>query len=222
MTIISDNTTGTYPGDYSGTVDTELRDGGSSGTNFSTDGQIQIRNYSVTPQQWTALIKFTGLSNISSGDTVSDATLHLYQSLAQILGETVTLRRVLRNWVAAEATGDNYSTGNAWTTQLGLSEGNDISATVSATGVLNAAGSFYSFTSAQFISDVNDMVQNPSTNYGWLLSRSSQSGDSTDINRFLSSEATDGNRPALEVTHSGGGGGSSIPPGSLSLVGVGI
>ena len=98
-----------------------------------------------------ALIEFD-VSSIDSGDTVSSAILSLHENNA---GDTaglgswaVDLRRVLVDWVEAEATHNIYSTGNNWTTAGCKSDGNDSSATISATVTLDgtAAAAFIATT----------------------------------------------------------------------------
>ena len=86
---------------------------------------------------------------------------------------TVTLRRVDvdRDWVETEATWTIWKTSNNWTTAGCASDGNDRAAATSCT--LSYPGGFstddiVSDHHANLIADVQDMINNPSTNHGWL------------------------------------------------------
>lgn len=212
-------TIGQNSGDtYSGCEDTDVRDnGGAVGVNFQSDPTCFVSKYALGDYR-TNLIKFPGLTNLS-GVTVTDAKLYWKVVNGSVDPVTITLRRMLRNWVVSQATGNDYSTGNAWTATMGVSNGNDRSNTVTCSVAIGVVNQYYSFTSAQFISDVQDMINNPSTNYGWDQERTDGADDSG-YREFVSSDGTDGSRPYLEVTYtSGGGGGGTVR--RMTLLGAG-
>lgn len=68
-------------------------------------------------QVWRALIKFTGISALSTTATIIDEVyLKLYIGADYSSNSrTVHVYRLLKDWVEAEATWNVYSTGNAWT-----------------------------------------------------------------------------------------------------------
>lgn len=208
---IGDNTTGV---DFTGTDDTKLRSANPT-TNFATDN--------LEPFSWdvgddgTVCLRFTGLSNISGPVTVSAAEVRLY--LTAELGadaKQMDLRRLLRNWVEAQATANDFSTGNAWQTQLGVGA-NDISATVSATlNVGITTGQYYVWSDAQLATDVENWINGVNANDGWLLKP--QTFDHlTQVHTFGSSEGTDGRRPLLVFTYTTG----AAEPRRFALFGVG-
>lgn len=201
ITVISDNT----GADYSGTDDCYLEDNNPT-TNHGTD----VWNY-ISADYFGLirfmLLKFTGLSNISASQSVSDVTLSLYMvgtdGAASVTGR---LNRVLLNWVEAQATYNNYATSTAWNTAGAAGSGTDISATTSADLTLNnTTGAYKDWNAAQLTTDVGNMVSGSYNNYGWRLFQ--QDATANAHRAFAASEHTDGQRPKLTVTHSAAAGG---------------
>lgn len=200
MPTIGDNT----GDDYAGAEDAHGRSSETS-TNYNTTTEY-VSSYTGDLQHtW---LKFSGISSLSS--TVTAATLYLYITEAGCATFDVDLNRCLRNWVENQVCWANWSTGNAWTTAGGTSTGNDISATVTADWSMSSTtGAYDSISTAQLATDVDDFRDGTYSNYGWLLYP--DSGQAADCyRRFISSDGTDGQRPYLSVTVSGGGG-LSIP-----------
>jgi len=81
-----------------------------------------------------------------------------------------------------------------WTTQ-----GGDFSATVSASQMVGGVG-HYTWTSAQMVADVQGWLDNPATNFGWLMLGDEIS--SPTAKRFDTREST--NKPVLAITYIGG------------------
>lgn len=157
------------------------------------------------------LIRFTGLSAISGPVTVSTATLYVFQNEDVGGGSyTIEARRLLRNWVEAEANWSVYSAGNSWTTGGGISDGNDRSATVSGSVAVTTSLGYYGITGSQLITDVENMINGSVSNFGWHIERQGTGNDNT-TKGFTASEGTDSERPYLDVTYSvsGGGGGGT-------------
>lgn len=140
------------------------------------------------------LIKFSGLSNISSSATIDAATIFLYSLGGQ--SPTGNFRRLLRDWIETEATVNVYSTGNSWTSSGGSSQGNDVSATISSAYSGDGSIGYHSATDPQFVDDVQDFVDGTYSNYGWNLITA------TNWDFFEDSEGADGQRPYLSVTYS--------------------
>ncbi len=147
---------------------------------------------------------------IPAGSTITGATLTLVMDRSISGASDFSLHRLLADWgegasnagspggsgTTAQA-GDVTWTlaifpGTAWSTP-----GGTFSATASATTSVDAVGS-YQWTSAQMIADVQNWVNAPATNFGWILK---DSETALSAKRFISAEGTAGSRPALVVTY---------------------
>ena len=86
--------------------------------------------------------------------------------------------------------------GTMWTTA-----GGDFTPTPSATTTVGVAGASYSFTSSQMATEVQGWLNNPATNFGWLIKLNNESGFTT-AKRIASRENSDAAlRPYLVVTY---------------------
>jgi hypothetical protein len=210
-TVIIGNNTGD---DYSGTEDAYIKE---KNPTYNAGGAtiLEITNYGVGDYTHS-LIKFSGLSNLPSGITVSASAINLYCYTREGSGtRTATAKRLLRNWIEgslwdANRSGDSpysccwneYGSGNAWTTAGGLSDGNDRASDVSGTMTMDGTGAYKSVTGTQLNTDIANMRNGTYNNYGWHLERT----DGTSYADFFrSSEGTDGYRPYLSVTYTEGG-----------------
>jgi len=205
VTVVGDNT----GADYTGSEITYLGEDNAT-TNFGTNTRAYASHYSANNES-CMMVSFSGLSNITSSDTVSDVELSMYQTTGTGGTHTIDLRRHLRDWVEDECTWTIWSTGNNWTTGGALSQGNDISSTVTDTMSLTTADndSYVSTTSAQMITDVDDFVGTPSTNYGWHFRRTDGAEDSEYYEWLTNDDVSAQLRPYLTVTHAAGGGGAT-------------
>ncbi len=163
-----------------------------------------------------ALIKFNFPGPIGGGYAVTDAKLTLYCTLSPLGAPAtdISIHRVTKNWGEGtsdapdpEGTGTTATTGDAtwvhalytsspWTTQ-----GGDYTATSSATTSINAEGVYYSWSSAQLITDVQNWMNNQTSNFGWIFV-----GDEANFQtarRFASRENPDALLvPTLEIKYS--------------------
>lgn len=152
-----------------------------------------------------SLVKFD-LTSLA-GVTVTSAKLGLYLYDFRETGpDTVSVFRVLRDWVESEATWNIYSTGNSWSTGGGIGDGTDRVAAAVGSLSIGTAAQYYEFDLDA--ADVQDCIDNASANFGWLLERTDGQDDQHG-RIFRQSNGTDGQRPYLEVTYTGGG--LSIP-----------
>ncbi len=145
------------------------------------------------------LIAFDIAASIPTGATINSATLSLNMSQTVAGPETISLRRALQDWGegtsnagasggggAAATAGDatwvhTFFSGSLWT-----SVGGTFSATSSASTSVAGVG-VYTWSSAQLRDDVQDMLDNPSSSFGWGIT-----GNETAIStakRFESSES---------------------------------
>jgi hypothetical protein len=205
-TVVIGNNTGD---DYNGVSAVHLR---SANPTYNYGGYSYGYTYGRN-----ILIKFTGLSNISSTVTVSAATLSQYR-YATGDAQTVNINRLLRDWVKGTQSGadrqnddpdsscwNEYGSGNTWATAGGTGTG-DIVATAS--GTLVSSGSSGYVTSGDLSADTEDFINGDVSNYGWLEQRAS--GASVAV-RWELETSTDGRRPYLTVTYTKSGGSSHVP-----------
>jgi len=210
--VIGDNT----GDDFSGTEDAMVKNFSTRvGFNYGGSTLLEITKYTATPDHAHSLIRFTGISNLPSSITVSSASVSLYLnggggSKTHIL----TMKRLLRTWTentlngtTGDASNNNYSIGNAWTTGGGLSDGNDRSATVSDTILANNTFNEYKTSAdiAQLRTDIENFASGANTNDGWHFERTDDQDD-TQYRDFTSSEGTDGQRPYLTIVYTTGAG----------------
>lgn len=187
--------------DFSGVADTRIYES-LPNNNYGTSTDLETSKFGPGDHQHS-IIKFEGLSNIPSGSTINSVTLSLNLSNAGgASGQTVSLRRLLRDWVESTATWNIYDTGLNWTTGGGLSSGNDRVAAVSdtITGVTSTLQYYTSSGNAQLATDVKNIIDGVNSNYGWHLERTDGADDAT-FRVFSSSNAADGVRPYLTVDY---------------------
>ena len=119
------------------------------------------------------------LSSIPANSTVNSVTLTLEMAQAVTsFAATVTLHRLSADWGEAGSTGAGSGaaaqTGDAtwmhrfFSTQFWSSAGGDFTAQSSASQTVIDPGS-YAWTSSQMVSDVQFWVDNPASNFGWLV-----------------------------------------------------
>lgn len=213
--VITDNTTG---GDFTGTEDAMMREFGiNSGTNYGSAVNAEVHALSAGSDVNDLLIRFPGLSNITGPVTVTAATLELYMD-SNFFGVDglLDLYRVLRNWNEAQASGDNWSTGNAWSTPGARGSGTDRASSATQTGVAvsTTSGQWISFSNANLIADVEGFINGTYGNHGWVIYADAADAPTA---QFVTSEGTDSFRPRLSVTYTANGG----APRRMTLLGVG-
>lgn len=196
VVVIGDNT----GDDFSGTIDAQIKEGAST-TNYGSSSTMETTKWSAGDYTHS-VIAFTGLSNITGPVTVNDAkvSLRLTDEL-NLITQTISMYRLLRNWVEGEVTWDDYSTSNAWQTAGGTGA-NDRSGTVSATASIGSgpALQYYDFTGTQIDTDVENMINGSVSNYGWHDERT-DGGAGGYYLTWATSEGTDGQRPYLTVDY---------------------
>jgi hypothetical protein len=128
------------------------------------------------------VLAFDIAGNIPAGSTIIAVTLSLNMSRTPLDdARTVELHLLLADWgegtsVAPGEEGDGApATPNDATwrhrffdTTFWINEGGDFSATVSATQPVGPIGP-YTWSSAQMVADVQSWLDNPASNFGWLV-----------------------------------------------------
>lgn len=146
---------------------------------------------------------------IPAGSTITSVTLRLYMSQTQSGSQNVGLHRCSLPWTEGTAfafggAGTNAGIGDStWNYQVyptipWPTPGGAFAATASATKAVSAVG-FYSWSSTTaLVADVQSWVNNPASNYGWVLKGNEAA--STTVKRFESREAA-ANQPLLVVNY---------------------
>lgn len=185
-----------------GGAPTTITVGGRTGNTFSGVQDVLLisdfptNNYSTeSASQGYPFLLRPDLSGIPGGATITDAFWTIGVSSGAGDPQTINVRSVLRAWVEAQASHNNWSTGNAWTTAGAAGDGTDRVASVSAT--LSYPGGFstsdvVSTSNATLIADIQAIVGG-ATNNGWRFDGAVSMG--------LPGHATAATRPQLTVTY---------------------
>jgi hypothetical protein len=200
MTLYTSSGTTTYDDD------TNLQQANPT-TNYGAVGTFYV-GQSASPGTSRELLKFDlthGTNPPTAGaSTISAGTVTLYCESSGAT-RTVVLYKCLRNWVEGSATWNTYDGTNNWTTAGAGSDGNDYSSTGLGSVVVSAATSYDLPLTADGVTAVQAWINNPSSNYGFLIKDTTESS----VNRFTSIEgATAANRPKLTFIYTDSGGGS--------------
>ena len=161
-----------------------------------------------------AVLAFDIAGNIPAGSTITSVSLSMNMSRSfDSTARTVELHKLLADWgegtsdaSGQEGMGALATTNDAtwrhrfyntifWTTQ-----GGDFSGTVSASQSVGAIGP-YVWSSAQMVADVQSWLDNPSSNFGWLV-KGDESTSST-AKRFDSRQSA--SPPVLTIGYTAGG-----------------
>ena len=151
------------------------------GDRANGSGQYLFVGRTGQPQTRRALIAFDIDGGLPADVTITSATLALNLSKTPTSGRTATLHRVLANWgegssnaASQEGDGTTAATGDAtWLhtfhdTQRWASAGGDFEAGSSASRSIGSAGP-YTWSSAGMVNDVQAWLDDPSTNFGWVI-----------------------------------------------------
>ena len=126
-----------------------------------------------------SLLAFDVAAGVPAGATVTSAVLELYMRKTVSGPQTVLLHRAAKDWgegtsYATGGNGEPATPGDAtWTDtfypgQKWSSPGGDFLATVSASQSVDDLGP-YTWSSPQLTADVQDMLDDPAGNFGWIL-----------------------------------------------------
>ncbi|HSH08903.1 MAG TPA: DNRLRE domain-containing protein [Oceanipulchritudo sp.] len=160
-----------------------------------------------------ALLQFDVAGAVPAGAIIESATLTLLMNKTIVGGQNIGAYRLSRDWgegtsnaAAHEGKGAPATAGDAtwlnvihpsvpWTTA-----GGDFAVSPSASKVVNQNGS-YTWEGAGMVSDVQQMLDNPANNFGWILIGPE---NTTSAKRFASRESTlpTDKPPTLTITYS--------------------
>ncbi|MCZ6777251.1 MAG: DNRLRE domain-containing protein [Ignavibacteria bacterium] len=163
------------------------------------------------------LLAFNIADSITAGSTIDSVVLRLHMSRTNFVAgpRTVELRRVLSNWgegashaVLQEGQGAPAMPNDAtwihtfFNTNFWSTPGGDFSNTASASQSVSNIGFYTWGSTSQMVADVQDWLDNPTTNFGWLVLGDESSPTTT--KRFDSRQnPVEADRPVLTVAYTG-------------------
>jgi hypothetical protein len=176
-----------------------------------------------------ALIQFNPASSIPTNSIINSVTLTLaVTAAASATPSTFELHPLLVGWREGNKTGQTgalaspgeatwdarFATGTLWGTPGGQS-GIDFAAASRGSTSIGGVGSFTFSSTSGLVADVQNWLNNPGGNFGWLLLNANESDPNT-ARRFASREDGLGRGPVLWVDF------SPVPePSTLGLFGLG-
>ncbi len=188
----------------------------------------------LTGERRRSLLAFD-FSAIPPGSTILDVTLTLYLSKTLSGPVTVSLHRAIGNW--GEAGSDSGSGGMGDSARMGdaswryrvfdqdfwSTEGGDFAAQASAQTLVSGLIGPYDWSDPDLARDVQDWIDSPAGNDGWMLIGAENSGNQTAM-RFESRENfAMTRRPTLTVSYRGapaGGPPPQLPPSAVPGLGL--
>jgi hypothetical protein len=161
------------------------------------------------------LIAFNLSADIPTNAVITDVTLTLYANkiASGAFNTTVTLSRLTGDWgegssraFSPEGAGGIAQPGDAtWLHQIfsnnpWTTPGGDFVSQPSASRTITSAGVEYSWSSAGLVSDVQFWINNPSSNFGWII-RGNEASSQTSIQFDSRSNFDVAHRPELTVEY---------------------
>ena len=176
------------------------------------------------------VVAFNVAGSIPPGSTITSVSLSMNMSRTLInTARTVELHKLLADWgegtsdaSGQEGQGIAATTNDAtwrhrfYNTIFWTTPGGDFSGTVSASQSVGAPG-LYVWSSTQMVADVQSWLNNPATNFGWLLLGNEAVNDTT--KRFDTREST--SPPVLTIEYAGATPTPTPTPGPIMLSGKG-
>lgn len=143
-----------------------------------------------------ALFKFS-LTNIPANAVITAASLKLVVIKTSRPAASFDLNRLLKDWDETQATWVARLTSTPWVAGGGLA-GNDYASSPTATAVLGASGTASAFSSTEMVSDLQMWLNNPGTNFGWILLAA---GEPVATGKQIASREDAVNTPILTVEY---------------------
>lgn len=158
------------------------------------------------------VVDFDVAGIIPAGSTIVDAQVVLHMSRTTSGPQTITMRRLLKDWGegtsdgpgeegqgAASTIGDATWIHTFFNTIFWTSPGGDFSGVISAGEIVNAIGD-YAWQDAQLVVDIQDMLDNPSADHGWIFIGNEAILGSTKRFDTRENPVVD-NRPELQIVY---------------------
>jgi Secretion system C-terminal sorting domain/Lamin Tail Domain/PKD domain len=159
-----------------------------------------------------AVIAFDIATSVPVGATITAASLSLNMSKTSSGAQTINLHRINSDWGEGASNAPGQQGGGTapmandatwihtfFSSSFWTSTGGDYNATASASRSVNTNGS-YTWNSSQLTTDVQNMLNNPSGNFGWILLGNESTSQTT--KRFDTKEhPTASARPELTITY---------------------
>ena len=173
-----------------------------------------------------AVMAFDIASAVPAGATITNVELRLNVSASLLDNQSLELHRLVTDWGEAgsnalgeEGPGDGAHPGDAtwlhtfFADSFWTNPGGDFDATISASTIVGAASGYYTWSSAQMVAEAQSWLDNPDSNFGWILMGGEDVEQSA--KRFDTREHSDpSKRPTLIITY--------VPaPGALALLAIG-
>jgi hypothetical protein len=157
------------------------------------------------------LVYFDVASQVPAGATIDAVTLTLTANTPHPNSSTVKLHLSQADWGegssvagsggaggAAATAGDATWTQRIYNTDAWTTPGGDYAGTASASQAITGNGAF-SFSSATLTSEVQNMLDSPSSNFGWFMINANEVSGANTI-RFASREDA-ASRPQLQISY---------------------
>ncbi len=152
-------------------------------------------------QSSRALVQFD-FSSIPSNAVISSAALTVSVSSVPPtpVNSMFDMRTVQVSWTSNSVTWNNRTSSATWAAAGGVI-GSDFSSRVSQTNYFGSSAGNYTFVSnSNLVADVQTWLQNPGTNYGWVMISESQ-GTAYTVRAISSIEDTAGTPPSLAIQY---------------------
>jgi hypothetical protein len=144
-----------------------------------------------------ALLKFS-LDGIPTNATITGASLQLTSTGGIVPAQDFTLDRLLVDWGEMDATWNTrLAPATGWDTGGGTA-GTDYAPTPSAVAPIGPASSVNTFSSDDMAADVQGWLNNPGSNFGWILIAQDEQAASGEM---VGSREASGSEPVLTVTY---------------------
>lgn len=169
-----------------------------------------------------AVIDFDIAGQLPANANITAVTLRLNMSRSISGNEQIALHRVTNDWGEGSSNAPGQEGGGAaatlndatwihtfYSATQWTAAGGDYQPTASATASVGGVG-VYTWSTAQLTADVQDMLNNPAQNHGWILIGNEATGSTA--KRFDTKDhPTAANRPQLQITY-------TLPPVAQPLV----
>ena len=165
-------------------------------------------NANAQPPIRRGLVAFDLVGTIPEGATITNVTLTLNMSRSQnSSNRNITLNRLSADWGegtsnSSQGNGDASATNDAtwlhrfFDTELWTNQGGDFSGTASATAAVGGTGSYTWGSTTEMIANVQDWLDNPANNFGWIIRGDEETSQS--VKGFSTKEGS--TPPMLTVT----------------------